>query len=114
MLIQFKVQRAALSSIFVFHISIACETEFSVILNTEVAEAIPYVIIDTLEACAQLCHDMPECQAFDFDHNNQPHESTRCWIHQSSNLDTKDKQAVNHYKKNTCSLEPGQLIFYLF
>ncbi len=98
----------------------ACENEFSIMLNTKVDGAKGYSDIKTLKDCSKRCLDMQKCTAFDFDRNNQPYKLTRCWIHQSSNLDTKDKQAVDHYKKNTCSLEPGQYhtchqqSFYIF
>ena len=79
-----------------------CISNFDSAYEHNAEGAKPYKKMKTVEACADLCREIPDCVAFDFDRNEPPYKNSRCWIHTDGDLVVKEQPAVDHYTRLEC------------
>ena len=77
-------------------------SQFSVLVDQHAEYAYPVHEIESVEDCAQLCQNIPECLAFDYDRNLPPFKNSRCWIHDVAGRPIIEVEGVDHYKKQPC------------
>ncbi len=77
----------------------ACSTPFEKYNEHNAEGATPYRDMQSVDDCADLCHYLHDCVAFDYDRSKSPYRNTRCWIHDNPSIVMKEQPHVDHYAK---------------